>query len=115
MQQSERTTGTRHASPSLQSNAKNSTSMPAIMATDPAVSGSLWASSPSVSAAHPSTTRRSAPEACVSKYPSDVRIRCSTALLRMLDAQRNAARCVHMSPAKYSRMDATEKPSAHHP
>ena len=89
--------------------------MPTIMAIEPAVSGSLCASRPSVSAAQPSTTRRSAPEACVSKYPSDARIRCSVARLRMFAAQRNAARCVHMSPAKYSRMDAAEKPSAHHP
>ena len=86
-----------------------------IIATEPAVSGSLWASIPSVSAAQPSTTRRSAPLACVSKYPRLVCIRCSAALLRMFAAQRNAARCVHMSPAKYSRIDATESPSAHHP
>ena len=60
-------TGTRHAAPRRQSNTKNSTSMPTIMAMEPAVSGSLWARSPSVSAAQPSTTRRSAPEACASK------------------------------------------------
>ena len=42
-------------------------------------------------------------------------MRWSVVLLRMFDAQRNAARCVHMSAAKYSRMDSTEKPSAHQP
>ena len=63
----EMTTAARQASPRRQSNTKNMTSMPRIMATDPAVSGSLWASSPSVDAAQPSTTRRSAPDAWLSK------------------------------------------------
>ncbi len=63
----ETTTETRHASPSRQSNTKNNAIMPTIIATEPAVSGSLCASSVSVSAAQPSTTRRNAPDACVSK------------------------------------------------
>ena len=89
--------------------------MPTTMAIDPAVSGSLCARSPSVSAAHPSTTRLSAPDACESKYPSDACIRRSTARLRMFDAQRNAARCVHMRPAKYRAMLSAPNASAHHP
>ncbi len=89
--------------------------MPRIMATEPAVSGSLWASSPSVSAAHPSTTRRSAPDACVSKYPRFACMRCSVVRLRMFDAHRNAATCVHMRPAKYRTMERVASPSAHAP
>lgn len=61
------TTGTRHARPSRQSNTANSTSMPAIMATEPAVSGSICASICSVEAEQPSITRRSSPDAWVSK------------------------------------------------
>lgn len=108
-------TAAKQASPSRQSNTKNSASIPTIMAMEPAVSGSLCANSPSVSAAQPSTTRRSAPEACVSKYPSEALIRCAVVCLRMFAAQRNAARCVHISAAKYTRMLATANPSAAHP
>ena len=42
-------------------------------------------------------------------------MRWSVVALRMLDAQRNAARCVHMRPAKYSRMLPAERPNAHQP
>ena len=45
------------------------------MAIDPTVSGVLCASSPSVAPAHPSMTRRRAPEGWVSKYPSCTFIR----------------------------------------
>ena len=61
------TTATRHDAPKRQSNAASMTSMPTTMATEPATSGSMWASNVSVEAAQPSTMRRSSPVACVSK------------------------------------------------
>ncbi len=42
-------------------------------------------------------------------------MRCSVQRLRMFDAQRNAAKCVHMSAAKYSAMPTTANPSAAQP
>ena len=42
-------------------------------------------------------------------------MRCPVVRLRMFEAQRNAARCVHMSPAKYRAIEPTAKASAHQP
>ena len=75
----------------------------------------MWASRVSVEEAQPSMTRRSSPEGCTEKYPSGRRMRCSVVALRMLDAQRKAARCVHMRARKYVTMLASAKPTAHQP
>ena len=111
----ETTTASRQAAPRRQSKTKNITSMPTTIATAPETSGSMWASRVSVEEAQPSMTRRSSPEGCAEKYPSGRRMRCSVVALRMLDAQRKAARCVHMRARKYVAMLASAKPTAHHP
>ena len=67
MQAMESIAAARHASPIRQSKTKSVTIKPRTIAIDPTVSGVLWAMSPSVAPAQPSITRRSAPEAWVSK------------------------------------------------
>ena len=55
------------------------------------------------------------PEALLSNQPSGVCIRCAMPCLRMLDAVRNAARCVHISAQKYTTMPLTANANAIQP
>ena len=88
-----------HAAPMRRSNTNISTNIAINIATVPTISARLCASSVSVSAA-PSRRLRKSPDALLSKKPSGVFIRCAMPRLRILDAVRNAAKCVHISAAK---------------
>ena len=94
------TAARRQAAPIRQSNTNISTSMARNMAMVPTISARLWASRVSVSEAAPSRRLRKRPDALLSKNPSGAFIRCAMPCLRILDAVRNAARCVHISAAK---------------
>lgn len=89
-----------HAAPMRRSNTNISTNIAINIATVPTISARLCASSVSVSAAAPSRRFRKSPDALLSKKPSGVFIRCAMPRLRILDAVRNAAKCVHISAAK---------------
>ena len=94
------TAASRQAAPMRQSKTNISASMASTIAALPTISARLWASSVSVSEAAPSRRLRSRPEALESKKPSGVFIRWAIPCLRMLEAVRKAARCVHISAAK---------------
>ena len=94
------TAASTQAAPIRQSNTNINTSMATKSTMVPTMSARLCASSVSVSAAAASSRPRMRPEAFASKYPSGAFIMCATPRLRMLAAVRNAARCVHISPAK---------------
>ena len=115
MAATETTAASRQAAPMRQSYTNISTSMAMNMATVPTISARLWASKVSVSEAAPSSRLRSRPEALESKKPSGAFIRCAMPALRILEAVRKAARCVHISAAKYTRIPAKEKAKAIQP
>ena len=115
MAPTETTADSRHAAPMRQSYTNISTSMARNMATVPTISARLWASSVSVSDAAPSSRLRRSPEALASKKPRGAFIKWAIPALRMLLAVRNAARCVHIRAAKYTRIPAKEKAKAIHP
>ena len=115
MAATEITAASRQAAPIRQSKRNIITSMDTNRVMVPTMSARLWASSVSVSAAAASSRPRMRPEALVSKKPKGACIMWATPRLRMLDAVRKAARWVHMSPAKYSKMPPTANAKASQP
>ena len=109
------TAAIRHAAPIRQSNTNINMIMLKNKVIVPTMSARLCASSVSVSAAAASSRLRIKPEAFESKKPSGALSTWAMPRLRMLDAVRNAARWVHISPAKYSNMPPTAKPNAIQP
>ena len=96
----ETTAARRQDAPIRQSKTNIRTIMEITMAVLPTISARLWASRVSVSEAAPSRRLRIRPEALASKKPRGVFIRCAMPCLRILEAVRNAARCVHIRAAK---------------
>lgn len=109
------TAANRHDAPMRQSNTTISTIIAISITRLPTMSARLWASRVSVSAAAPSSRFRRSPEALESKNPSGAFIRCAIPCLRMLDAVRKAARCVHISAAKYTAIPPNAKANAIQP
>lgn len=115
MEIKEITAARRQEAPIRQSKINISTNMATNRTIVPTMSAKLWASSVSVSAAAASSRPRISPEALESKKPRGAFIICATPCLRILDAVRNAARCVHIRPAKYIMIPPTAKANASQP
>ena len=107
--------GIRQASPMRQSKTKSSPTASTGVTIPPTASGMVWARSVSVSAALSSICLRSRPVRLALKYPSGRSTRWATAAFRIFVATRKAARCVHMSPAKYTAALRSAAASAYQP
>ena len=115
MERMEITAARRQAQPIRQSKRNISASMAKNKVIVPTISARLWAKSVSVSAAAASSRPRIRPEALASKNPRGAFSMWAAPRFRMLAAVRNAARWVHMSPAKYSAIPPTAAAKAIHP
>ena len=115
MERMETTAASRQAQPIRQSKTNIRASMATNRVMVPTMSARLWASSVSVSAAAASSRPRMRPEALASNQPSGASITWATPRLRMLAAVRNAARWVHIRPAKYSAIPPTSVANAIQP